>query len=338
MNQENTEHMFDKWERGIGYTIIAAVPLSMSYAPVMVDSYLLPKVTFLSLLTFFWVGLIALRRSPILIHKTALDKPLWVYFGLCAISVCISFLTFIQIHELLHLFTYIILFYLFQRFWNDPKVTPVNVVVTLMIATTLISLYGILQDYGIDFAHPTGGVRDWRSKVISTLGNPNFLAGYLVIAMPAIIGFGLWKKSKLILSIFVGINILLYAACHTVTFSVGATTGLIGSLILVLLTSIFLFRTICVPIARTVVILAIIAFSVLWYTTENPLQQSWTFAVYRSHGVSPMDNRDGGAPLHLANHTSDDRRKTYHRYRLQQLPDPTHPLSGFELSTTVARP
>lgn len=51
----------------------------------------------------------------------------------------------------------------------------------MLIATSLVAIYGILQHFGLDFV-------DWaqspKERIFSTFGNPNFLGAYLVMVIP----------------------------------------------------------------------------------------------------------------------------------------------------------
>ncbi|MFC2061814.1 O-antigen ligase family protein [Elusimicrobiota bacterium] len=51
----------------------------------------------------------------------------------------------------------------------------------LLIASVIVSAYGILQYWGLDFLNWKG---NFYPRIWSTLGNPNFLAAYLVIILP----------------------------------------------------------------------------------------------------------------------------------------------------------
>lgn len=73
----------------------------------------------------------------------------------------------------------------------DKRIT--RVLITLTIAATLVSVYGILQRLNIDFlAWPEPAFI--TNRVFSTFGQPNFLASWLLLAIP--IGIWLYLRSK----------------------------------------------------------------------------------------------------------------------------------------------
>jgi putative inorganic carbon (HCO3(-)) transporter len=71
-----------------------------------------------------------------------------------------------------------------------------NSILTLLASATIVSLYGILEHFGID-EHLW--VQDVRNRVFSTLGQPNWLAAFLVTITPLsfIIPNFLYKSKKL---------------------------------------------------------------------------------------------------------------------------------------------
>ena len=76
---------------------------------------------------------------------------------------------------------------------NMDRVKTINAIKTLLISATLVSLYGILQHLGID-AHLW--VQDVRNRVFSTLGQPNWLAAWLVAIIPITWVFLIYNKSQ----------------------------------------------------------------------------------------------------------------------------------------------
>lgn len=273
-NEPQTGYMYLKWERWTAYLIIAGTP--MFIAPSTADSYLLPKIVWLTCFTALWLFLIAVQPVSRKIMTMPLDAPLAALFLLALLSVWIHYRTPLQIKALFHLALFIALFYCFRRFWRRIA-TPGQVAPILMTTAVLAAVYGILQDYGIDFMTPVGGVRDWRAKVISTLGNPNFLAGYLGITLPVIVAYGLRTGARRYSFLAAGLAVMICIACHTVTFSVGTTTSLAGSLIVTLTTALLIHRKIRLPLARMFILMVLAAWPVIWYLADNP---------YNSHGRS----------------------------------------------------
>lgn len=98
--------------------------------------------------------------------------------------------------------SYIFLYYAFVS--NIPSTIPQLLRVTLLSAT-LVAVYGVLERLGID-KHIW--VQDVQNRVFSTLGQPNWLAAYLVAIVPITLAFGLKNTFYWILSILFFITLL----------------------------------------------------------------------------------------------------------------------------------
>lgn len=71
---------------------------------------------------------------------------------------------------------------------KDEKGHPVYRLLHLSLVTgTLVAVYGVLERMGID---KNLWVQDVQNRVFSTLGQPNWLAAYLVALAPIVFGFG----------------------------------------------------------------------------------------------------------------------------------------------------
>ncbi len=263
-----------KWEFRIAYLIVLTTPFVISLATV--DSYILPKHVWLAFWTTLGFILLALHSS---MHKhipSSIDIPLFVMVIVFVLSIILNYRTPIQIRVFFRLFVFIALFYYFRKQWIEG-LSAVAIAWLLLLVSLLLSVHGILQDYGIDFAASFGGVRDWRAKVISTLGNPNFLGGFLAVVLPVLIAFGSQQKLKWWKFLLVWPVVLLNLACLALTFCVGATIGLFCALIVTLL--IALFYRVSFTFSKTRFTLLILAglIGCGWYLLDNP---------YNSHGRS----------------------------------------------------
>lgn len=269
-----SEDRMNLWERWIGYAILVTTPFIIS--PITVDSYLMPKYVWLGLWSALWFIVIGLRTSFRSFFRSPLEWPIGFLLCLTLISILIDYQSGIQIRAWMHLLMFAFLYYAFQRFWRIGG-CPFMVVAILMITSSLLALYGILQDYGYDIFVNTGGVRDWRAKVIATLGNPNFLSEHLAITLPCILAFGLRRKTSTPVFILTAIVITLLVACHTVTFCVGVTTAYAVTIIVTITLAIFLKPRIRFSFTRLAIFLICTASAAGWYLLDNP---------YNSHGRS----------------------------------------------------
>ncbi len=150
----------------------------------------LPKTYFLYSLTLL-ISLIHLlnffRSQKPLFKKTFLNIAFFIFL----FSQIISTLTSIDPHTslfgyysrlnggLLSLISYFLLFTILPLYINR-RFTQ-KIIFTSLISGFLIASYGILEHFGIN---DHLWVQDVRSRVFSTLGQPNWLAAYLAILIP----------------------------------------------------------------------------------------------------------------------------------------------------------
>jgi len=88
--------------------------------------------------------------------------------------------------------SYLILYWAFVN--NFERKQALATLRITLLSTLLVALYGIAEHFGID-AHKW--VQDVRSRVFSTLGQPNWLAAWLVALIPIPMALALEKKSPL---------------------------------------------------------------------------------------------------------------------------------------------
>ena len=128
----------------------------------------------------------------LLFTRTFLDIPLFIFFA----SQLVSSLFSIDRHTslrgyysrfhggLLSSLSYLLLYYALVS--NLDRKRVLKSLYTLLISALLVSLYGLAEHFGIDAQY---WVQDVQNRVFSTLGQPNWLAAWLValtiIAMAA---------------------------------------------------------------------------------------------------------------------------------------------------------
>ena len=273
-------------EKFLGYGIVLSTPFVIS--PVTVDSYLMPKYVWLALWSALWLFLIFIQTDFKAWRPAAVDYPLAALLLVSLVSILIDFQSALQLRAFLHLAMFIGLFYAYRRFWGTFG-SPAVAVGILMLVCSLLSLYGILQDYGYDFIGKSGGVRDWRAQVVATIGNPNFLSGFLLICLPVILAFGLRKETSPLQFLLTALTGFIITLCHTLTFCVGSTIGISGTILVLLITTVALCKRWSFSLSRLMILLACIAAAAGWYLADNP---------YNSHGCSlyseACSHRNGG--------------------------------------------
>lgn len=111
--------------------------------------------------------------------KSPLNLPLLAFFAAGLFSLIGSINVRISAGDMYRTFFYILFYFLFINYVKYKKEIR-SVLVILLLAFAVVNFYGILQRFGIDLLAPIGS----RTGVDSTLGNPDFYAGYLVALIP----------------------------------------------------------------------------------------------------------------------------------------------------------
>ncbi|MDP2860465.1 MAG: O-antigen ligase family protein, partial [bacterium] len=154
-------------------------------------------------LTTIIVGLWLLKmvfEKRIIFTRTPFDIFLWLFLASQIVSTVFS----IDVHTsvfgyysrfnggLLSIISYVLLFHAFVSNLNQKGVR--RVFIAIFSGAFLVSGYAILEHFGID-SHLW--VQDVRARVFSTLGQPNWLAGYLAVVILLLCGFISNSSSRL---------------------------------------------------------------------------------------------------------------------------------------------
>lgn len=191
------------------------------------------------LLTYFLTTIIVaawlvkmVRERKLLFQRSILDTPLIFFLGSQIISTIYS----IDRHTslwgyysrfnggLFSTINYLLLYWAFVS--NMDKGKTLQTIRYTLYATALVALYGIAEHFGIDAQY---WVQDVQNRVFSTLGQPNWLAAWLVALIPltwALI-FGKEKLFKKKLLPFLGYGLLvIFYLCLLYTKSRSGLFGL----------------------------------------------------------------------------------------------------------------
>ncbi len=156
-----------------------------------------------------------IAQKEISIRRTPLDIPIALFF----VSQLVSSLFSMDPHVswfgyysrfnggMLSIISYILLYYAFVSHWSGE----ISHLLKLTLASaTVVALYAALEHYGhsiscLLFMGKFGvdcWVQDVQNRVFATLGQPNWLAAYLVALLPIAIALFLQKAKKTIASFF----------------------------------------------------------------------------------------------------------------------------------------
>jgi len=179
---------------GALFFLLIAVPLF--FWSKLTDGYVLPKIVLTELVVLFllFIHLIKQRKVGVgFIRPGGLDKSspyipiiLFLFWSLIGLFKAVN------IHQsfyLIYQFLIYLVFY-FLLLNNLKRKNLEKIILALFLVSFLISLYGILQYFGIDFVSPSR-----KNSPVSTLGNPNFTAEYLVSTIPLILMYEISRCS-----------------------------------------------------------------------------------------------------------------------------------------------
>lgn len=191
------------------YTLFALTPLILT--PINYELFEYNKMMAVYLLTgiatFGWI-LRSVGNREIIIRKTPLNLPIALFL----VSQLISSIFSMDPHVswfgyysrfnggMMSLLSYAILFLIIGSGFFDPREDKQiqekkvrSLFITALVSAVLVSIYGVAQRLGID-KHIW--VQDVQNRVFSTLGQPNWLAAFLVSLSPIAWYFAYSSKEK----------------------------------------------------------------------------------------------------------------------------------------------
>ncbi len=138
-------------------------------------------------LTLFVIKLLWVR--PFTLLRGGLERPLLMFLGVSLVATFNTINWRLSVHGVYEDFegittivNYAFLMILTQQHVRSER--QINLFLgAVVLAGTVSGFYGILQNFGIDFV-PWNPDTYSKTRMFSTMGNPNFLAAYLVMSLP----------------------------------------------------------------------------------------------------------------------------------------------------------
>ena len=235
MNSLDLDNYFGKIIRFSFYFLFIIVPLILT--PWNYELFEFNKMLAVYGLTAIilgaWIGRMIVNKK-IIFKKTPFDIPLFLFLA----SQLISSLFSIDRHTsfwgyysrfhggLLSTFCYLFLFWAFVSNLNY-RATLKTILVILATAIP-VAAYGIAEHFGIDAKY---WIQDVRTRVFSSLGQPNWLAAYLAVLIPLCLAFFFRStndpaSNRKIKMVFSGAVYFLFCLCFFYTRSQSGVLGL----------------------------------------------------------------------------------------------------------------
>ncbi len=144
---------------------------------------------------------------------------------------------------------FVALYFSIRRWLGRPE-QAARVVTTAVLVSLPVSLYGIVQRHCLD---PVSWEGDAATRVVSTMGNPNFLAAFLIMCVPLALARLVATSQQLVAVPRPSAVLLVRAACYGVVLAVqvsailysqsrAAWLGLLGGTFLFVLLRLVLLR------------------------------------------------------------------------------------------------
>jgi len=153
-------------------------------------------------------------QQKFIFKSTPFDIPLFLFFFSQLISTILSIDPqtsiwgyYSRFHGgLLSTISYLVLYFAFTTHLTDAKHLKTSLKI-ILITALVVSIYGILERLGID-KHIW--VQDVQNRVFSTLGQPNWLAAYLICLLPITFSLILKHKNPLSLAYSLSLSFIFF--------------------------------------------------------------------------------------------------------------------------------
>ena len=212
-------------EKGL-WVLLFIVPLAMGSSAR--TGFLLSKVLItqgiLLILLLVWIIKMILEKEVRLV-RTPLDLPILLLFFFSLLSLINARHFAAGLQELFTLLTYILLFYLIVNNLRTPKQVE-RIFIPVFLAAAFVSIEGILENWGLGVLVTRG---ERPPEIFSFLGNPNYIAQYLITVLPLSIILSVFANSKVKKTLSALVSAILIF-CLFLIFSRGAWLGFLVSL------------------------------------------------------------------------------------------------------------
>lgn len=258
------------------------VGTALLVSPFSLESFFLPKEVFaqqsLLILILLWVlwrpwSVFGSKDSAfVCLERTPVDLPILGILLCAGVSILVSVYPYRNGFKSMRvLCSFVLALYLIVEWIRAQR--SIRWLMDIGLSTAcIIAIYAIAQDRGIDWAEFSGGVPDWRGRLSSTLGSPDFVGNYLAVWIPyPVLRCGREPMRWVLVYLFA---LCLLVAGLTVTFSMGAWWGLFATLLVSGCVSAsgrvreWFFR---IRWQRVLLVVLAIAFPMGYYLLPNPI-------------------------------------------------------------------
>lgn len=195
LNRYNLGKTIRSWggHMGVEVKVTRVIQIVLCFMPLFIipytiDYFYLPKVALvlMAVLAVMVIQLVNRKKLP----RSRMDRTeLWagIYCLLVSVSVIFTQELWLSIigsplrwEGLMVIYAYILLFIFAKRYFMLSE----RILAAFILSSVLISVYGIFQYFGFDPLPRDIYRENWSGRAFATIGNPNFLGTYQVLALP----------------------------------------------------------------------------------------------------------------------------------------------------------
>jgi len=216
MKNIETDSVYAKFVRYAFYALFFLTPLILWTKSSEVFEFNKMLFVYLStaLIITAWI-LRSIQEKKFILKRTPLDIPILIFLASQIISTIVSIDPHTSIWGYYSRFhgglastlSYIALFYAFVSHFSGKTRSITNVIYTILVTSLVVSLYGILEHFGID---KDVWIQDVQNRVFSTLGQPNWLSAYLVALLPIPLILTINQKNRLYSLLFGSLSLIIF--------------------------------------------------------------------------------------------------------------------------------
>jgi len=227
--------------------IVFLIPIVFSIFGEVYNIFELNKIVYLRILLIIGVLFYILKVFILEKIKYKFSSIIFLFSFLVVLSYLIS--TLLSIHPHVSFFgeyrriqgfsslIFYILFFIFSILNFKDKKQINRVLTSVLFSSFIVCFYGIIQYFSLDFL-------EWKEpfllsgRIFSTLGQPNFLAHFLILVLPLTIYYLFFVVKRFIFRFLIFILLFLQIFCLV---SSGSRAALLGFLVSFSIFSIFIF-------------------------------------------------------------------------------------------------
>ena len=202
--------------------LLLTIILPVIFLTVTKDAFLIKK-TILYTGVLLVLILIIIKKSKL--SGAKLLAPIAAFIIAISLSLINSKNIYVSLYALVEKLVFISVYFIAAT-QLERELRP-KIVNGILLSGFIVCLYGLLQYFKFDFIL---WATSFEGRISSSLGNPNFLAGYLVAVIPLAVASFI-NENKMLKKILLALNVILLITCLILTQTRGSWIAFAGSIL-----------------------------------------------------------------------------------------------------------